>query len=259
MPIFGKKQRGSSSDGRPSKVAKKEMDEWKHSGLPAGAKNLLKKARKHMGTAECPCRSEDIKATMDDLRAGRYGVEPGAAIIKQRVVAMLADTQTNLVWNAFTSNEHGGLDSGSAPWQVSAAWQVLGDIFVMFWAVRQGATQASTVALDFDAIYQAVTAVDPSDAVTMWDGKSFVNGAPSPATRLVRAAAAAAVVAAKSAEVVVLPTGPLLREPRGGRGGGPVGGPRPFINRGCNYCRSQRKVVDLTHDANTCPHNPWKK
>ena len=233
--------------------------------MPQGAKNLLKKARLHMGTSSCPCRSEEIKLMMEDCRAGRYGPEPWGSIIRVRVGAMLADTQTNLIWKAFTEDENGNLDSTSTPWQIAVAWSVLGDIFVMFWVIKQGSTQLNTVALDLDAIYNAVTVADPSDAVPMWDGKAFANGAPSPASKLVKNEADAAVaraafkLATDPVGSAVANTSQIHQPFRDGRTRPhPQQGPRPYVVK-CNYCFSMRKVLDTTHGADKCLHNPFKK
>ena len=253
--LRGKSSRRSPSTTHKAKKAK-DVDEWKHSGLPNGAKNFLRKAREHMGTSRCPCRSADIKAMMEDCRAGRYGPEPWGAIIKVRVGAMLADSQTNMIWKAFTEDENGGLDTASTPWQIAVAWSVLGDIFVMFWAIKQGATQLSTVAMDLDAMYNAVTVSDPSDAIPMWDGKAFANGAPSPASKLVKNEVDAAF-----ARAAVKPPTEVVNQghvtPRD-VGHVPRLRPRTFVLR-CNYCWVTRKVQDTTHGADKCPHNPYKK
>ena len=177
---------------------RKEVDEWKNSGLPSAAKNVLKKARHHMGTSTCPCRSEEMRGFMVDCRAGRYGPEPWGTAISGRVGPMLADKQTGLIWAALEADENGGLDTTSTPWQIAVVWSVIADVFVMFWAMKLGATQLTTVALDLDALYNAVMVADPGDAVAMWNGVAFANGTPSPATKLVKsvAEAAAARVAA---------------------------------------------------------------
>ena len=88
----------------------------------------------------------------------------------------------------------------------------------------------------------------------MWDGKAFVNGAPSPVSVKIRAAAAATKPQAVATPIqqagALGPPGPQ----------GPPRGPlRPPRQQSCNYCRIKRGVTDTTHWANTCPHNPFKK
>ena len=88
----------------------------------------------------------------------------------------------------------------------------------------------------------------------MWDGKAFSNGAPSPASKLVKneADAAFARTVKPPTEIVNNPTPrdvghvPRLR-------------PRAAFVLRCNYCWVTRKVQDTTHVADKCPHNPYKK
>ena len=135
--MFGKGTKsGREGDVQPdSKKAKKEVDELKHSGLSAAAKTILKAAKKAMGTAKVPCRSEEMRATMANLRAGRYGSQPGAAIIEQRVLAMLGEPTMHALFTEFETDEFGGLTTESKPWQIAAAWRLLGDIFVLHWVI----------------------------------------------------------------------------------------------------------------------------
>ena len=262
MGLFGgKKTARGDSASRPAKKTK-ATDEWKHLGLPAVAKNLLKKARQHMGSKACPELSPEMKATMEDFRAGRYGAEPWGSVNKQRVTVMLLDPQMIAIWNAFLVDVNGGLTRDSQAYTITAAWFFLGDIFVMFLATQLSTTQASVAMLDLDAVFWAVVAEDPSDALTMWDGKAFVNGAPSPVS--VKVAAAAAAAMAKPAPAVQAPVqtrwGPTeaLRAPTSLYP--PRGPPRPMrAGASCNYCRTMRGIVDATHWANQCPHNPFKK
>ena len=255
---FLKSSRRSPSTDHSAKK-RKEVDEWKHSGLTSAAKYVLKQARHHMGTLACPCRSEDLRVMMIDCRAGRYGQEPWGSVIKIRVVAMLADKQTGLIWAALEADENGGLDTSSTKWQIAVVWSVIGDIFVMFWAIKQGATQLSTVALDLDGLYNAVTVADPSDAVAMWSGVAFANGAPSPATKLVKCEAdAAAARVAATPKLVEAPElhqgGQHTKQATGkfGRDG------KPWVLR-CNYCFTMRnRTVDTSHVADKCPHNSHK-
>ena len=253
---FLKSSRRSPSAVHSAKKHKEE-DEWKHSGLPSAAKNVLKKARLHMGTSTCPCRSEDMRVMMVDCRAGRYGPEPWGTTISGRVGPMLADKQTGLIWAALEADENGGLDTSSKPWQIAVVWSVVGDVFTMFWAMKLGATQLTTVALDLDALYNAVTVADPSDAVAMWNGQAFANGAPSPATKLLKsvteAAAARVAAAPKPVETHDHQARPTEQATgRNGRDG------RPWQLR-CNYCFTMRnRTIDTTHVADKCPHNPHK-
>ena len=60
-----------------------------------------------MGTAKVPCRSEDMRVTMANLRAGRYGSQPGATIIEQRVLAMLGEPTMHALFTEFETDEFG--------------------------------------------------------------------------------------------------------------------------------------------------------
>ena len=249
--LFGKGTKSGREEDvqSDSKKAKKEVDELKHSGLSAAAKTILKAAKKAMGTAKVPCRSEEMRATMANLRAGRYGSQPGAAIVEQRVLAMLGEPTMHALFTEFETDEFGGLTTESKPWQIAAAWRLLGDIFVLHWVIVRGATQAGFASLDLDALFQAVTGEDTTTAQSLWDGKQFVNGAASPVTLLVRAALAAAArdVASPRQDV---------QAPRGGRGAWvPRGGGqlRTPYKRCCQYCRVQLGVVDDSHEQATCP------
>ena len=93
---------------------------------------------------------------------------------------MLSDPQMIAIWNAFLVDVNGGLTRESQTYTITAAWHFLGDIFVLFWATQLSTTQAGIATRDLDAVFWAVVAVDPSDALNLWDGKAFVNGAPSP-------------------------------------------------------------------------------
>ena len=251
MGLFGRRSPSRRSDDAPAKKAKKEVDEFKNSHLAAGAKLVMKSARKEMGSHAVPCRSAALLATMKDLRAGRYGGEPMASIIKERVAAIFGDHQMNAMFEQYEEDEFGGLTSDSAAWQISAAWRLLGDVFVIHWVRTLAATQAGVVSIDFDSTYQAVVGHDATVALSLWDGKAFTNGAASPVTVLVRAAATKMTV-------------PLKMEVTGGRGGsgdvrgsggrGGRGGGQPY-KRICNYCKVKYGVIDESHLAAACPRH----
>lgn len=271
MGLFGNKKDRVHSTSRSNKKTKTE-EEFKHSGLHASAKIVMKLARKLMGQPGVPACHPDLRVTMKNFRAGRMGVEPLASILKQRMLVILGDEQLEALFSAFeglsggdeAKAEYGGLTQASEPWQIAAAWRFLGEMFVMHWVQLQGATQANLAMADMDALYQAVTAADATVALQLWDGKAFSNGSPSPVTCLVRTAALKASPMASgpsrvtTSSTYVGPTRTQFQATRaGGGGGGRGGGGRGGGGRGggpqpCHYCKNFLGVNDVTHTIDTC-------
>ena len=63
---------------------------------------------------------------MKNFRAGRCGVEPAAAVIRERVQSILGDDQLEAIFTLFEGEvgkedeaEHGGLTRESPAWQIT--------------------------------------------------------------------------------------------------------------------------------------------
>ena len=251
------RSRSQSSSGTPSakKVkVEKPKDDLRHVGLPSQAKHILREAKAHIGTPEAPKRSASLKSAMKEIRSGRYGQEPNAAVVRSRASAMLSDPTTEALWSAYEKNEWGGLNDSSSEWAVSTAYRMLGDVFVLAWMKQESTTVTGggTGSVCPDSLFQAVTG-GPRLAVRLWDPKhGFTQGQLSPAGILARAAllAAAAHAPVTEARGEVVSARPLQL----GRGGGVGGGGGRQVNpRGCNYCRVIHKLKEHGHFEAQCP------